>query len=294
MTLLTDIQEQNRKTLRHWYDDMWAQCNHLLVPTITTPVYLRHDITGAHNAMKSQDYSDMVALGTADHTVTDFSYNIMADGDYVATMGRLVFHNERQWDWVQVFRLEDGKLAETWLPGMGGNDPFCVPQAWATWDDKVIPTQSSQLPNQNTPQKNSVRTWYECVYQSQDIDKIDQICAECIKQHDLKQANQRLTKAQLKEAIASELAGVAISDLTLFMVEEGNLVVAIVRYQLTRADGQQVQHDISQAFQFDKGLICETWLPSIGGTDDSLNLGSHSMWPDGVIPGTVYRPKKPA
>lgn len=295
----TKTEETNRKTLQHWYNDMWAECNHTLVPEITAPIYLRHDITGAHNAMKAQDYSDMVALGTADHTVTDFSYNLIAEGDYVASMGRLVFHNDRQWDWVQIFRLENGKLTETWLPGMGGNDPFGVPQAWTTWDDKVIPNQNvidshNVIPNQNTQQKNCVRAWFENVWQSNDVDHLDQICTAEFKLHDLEKTNQVLSREELKSLISKQLTGTSISELALFMIEENDLVVAIASYQLTRADGEKVQHDISQAFRFEEGLICETWLPSIGGTDDSLNLGPHSMWPDGIIPGTIYRPKKPA
>lgn len=288
------LQTTNKATLQHWYNDMWAECNHTLVPEVTTPIYLRHDITGAHNAMKSQDYSDMVALGTADHTVTDFSYNLIAEGDYVASMGRLVFHNDRQWDWVQIFRLENAKLAETWLPGMGGNDPFCVPQAWTAWDDKVIPTQSSKLPPQNTPQKKVITEWFEQVYQGQNVDVLEHICTDSFTLHDLEQANQHISRAKLKEQVAKQLHGTTISNLALFMIEESDLVVAIANYQLIRADGETVQHDISQAFRFANGMISETWLPSIGGTDDSLNLGPHSMWPDGVIPGTVYRPKKPA
>lgn len=40
----------------------------------------------------------------------------MAEGDYVTSIGTWKVNGEMQWDWVQTFRVEDGKLVETWLP----------------------------------------------------------------------------------------------------------------------------------------------------------------------------------
>jgi predicted SnoaL-like aldol condensation-catalyzing enzyme len=42
----------------------------------------------------------------------------MAEGDYVTSIGTWKINGQMQWDWVQTFRVEDGKLAETWLPAM--------------------------------------------------------------------------------------------------------------------------------------------------------------------------------
>ena len=123
----------NLSTLQRWYDDMWGKCNNALVPDIAAPRYLRHDITGANNLMTSEQYRDLIGLGLDGEEVTDFSYFLIAEGDYVASLGRYILTKGRQWDWVQLFRLENAAMVETWLPGMGGTDPFGFPQAHNMW-----------------------------------------------------------------------------------------------------------------------------------------------------------------
>ena len=42
----------------------------------------------------------------------------MAEGDYVTAIGSWKVNGSMQWDWVQTFRIESGKIVETWLPAM--------------------------------------------------------------------------------------------------------------------------------------------------------------------------------
>jgi predicted SnoaL-like aldol condensation-catalyzing enzyme len=279
---MMDTISVNRATLRRWYDKMWAECDSSLVPKIAGETYLRHDITGANNAMTSEQYGEMVGIGTTGSTVIDFSYCLIAQGDYVGSIGRMLFDGDRQWDWVQLFRLEDGKMVETWLPGMGGTDPFGFPQPWTAWQGGEIPPA---LPESD--RQSCVREFYQQRWLANKADSLEQFVADNIIVHDIDKAAQNLTRQGYNDVITAQLATRDVTDLKLFMLEEDDLIIAVASWQV---NGDK-QWDITQAFRFDGDLIVETWLPSIGGTDDSLSLGPHSRWPDGVIPETVYRPK---
>src|SRR6476620_1990057 len=94
--------EQNRATLQRWYNEMWGKCNNALIPDIAAAHYLRHDITGANNLMTSEQYRDLVGLGLGGESVKEFEYYLVAEADYVASLGRYVLNSGRQWDWVQM------------------------------------------------------------------------------------------------------------------------------------------------------------------------------------------------
>ncbi len=48
----------------------------------------------------------------------DFHYFLMAEGDYVTAVGTWRVNGSLQWDWVQTFRIANGKIVETCLPAM--------------------------------------------------------------------------------------------------------------------------------------------------------------------------------
>ena len=63
-------------------------------------------------------------------SVHDLRYSLIAEGDKVCAIGSWVLKGAdgtegpfgpdgKQWDWVQVFRAENGRLVETWLSGIG-------------------------------------------------------------------------------------------------------------------------------------------------------------------------------
>ena len=67
-----------------------------------------------------QKYTDEIELLPIKDawTISDFKYFLMAEGDYVTAIGTWKINDQMQWDWVQTFRVENGKLVETWLPAM--------------------------------------------------------------------------------------------------------------------------------------------------------------------------------
>ena len=110
-------EEANKALLRCWYDEMWANLDFGLIPELAGPTYTRHDIRGTR-AVTAEEYRDELLPVADQWAISDFRYFLMAEGDYVTAIGTWKINGQMQWDWVQTFRVEDGKLVETWLPAM--------------------------------------------------------------------------------------------------------------------------------------------------------------------------------
>ncbi len=110
-------EEDNKALMRRWYDEMWSHCRFELIPELAGPVYTRHDIVGTR-AVTAEEYRDQMLAVAKDWEISDFNYFLMAEGDYVTAIGSWKINGAMQWDWVQTFRVEAGKLVETWLPAM--------------------------------------------------------------------------------------------------------------------------------------------------------------------------------
>jgi hypothetical protein len=114
--------ERSKEALRRWYDDMWAKKDFALVPELAGPLYTRHETSGTR-VVTAEEYRDSL-LALADAEIEDLRYHLVAEGDRVVAIGSWRF-NGQQWDWVQAFRVEDDRLVETWLSGIG------VTSSWA-------------------------------------------------------------------------------------------------------------------------------------------------------------------
>jgi SnoaL-like polyketide cyclase len=121
--------EDTKALLRRWYDEMWGQLRADLIPELVGPVYMRHEMGGTRS-VTPEEYRDQTAAFMTQISVHDFRYGLIAEEDKVCAVGswRLkaaegvndVFGAEgKQWDWVQLFRAENGRLVETWLSGIG-------------------------------------------------------------------------------------------------------------------------------------------------------------------------------
>ena len=115
--------ERSKEALRRWYDDMWAKKDFALVPELAGPLYTRHETSGTR-VVTAEEYRDSL-LGLADAVIEDLRYHLVAEGDRVVAIGSWRF-NGQQWDWVQAFRVEDDKLVETWLSGIGVGSNWAV------------------------------------------------------------------------------------------------------------------------------------------------------------------------
>jgi len=114
------IEEQNKAILRRWYDEMYAQRRfEELMPQLAGPVCVVHQLNRTR-LITIDEYAEEVAQWNEG---IDYAYTIdelIAEGDKVAVL----VHGERNGElinWLQLFRLEDGKIVETWYQGFTRN-----------------------------------------------------------------------------------------------------------------------------------------------------------------------------
>ena len=118
-------EEANKALLRRWYDEMWAHLRFEMIPELAGPVYTRHDLVG-NRTVTAEEYRDQLLETSKDWQVSDFHYFLMAEGDFVTSIGTWKVNGSMQWDWVQTFRVESGKLVETWLPAMATDGKWTI------------------------------------------------------------------------------------------------------------------------------------------------------------------------
>jgi hypothetical protein len=118
--------KDSKAVMRRWYDEMWSQKNTDLIPELAGPNYVRHE-AGGTRTVSAEEYRAQTAAISADWEITDMRYSLISEGDRVVAIGSWKV-NGNQMDWVQAFRVEKGKLVETWLSGIGLE---------SKWDDGV-------------------------------------------------------------------------------------------------------------------------------------------------------------
>jgi predicted SnoaL-like aldol condensation-catalyzing enzyme len=272
----------NKALLRRWYDDMWAEMNFALIPTLAGPIYMRHHARGASDPIPAEEYARIAGASEPGARVIDFNYRLIAEGDYVGSIGRMRFDNGHQWDWVQMFRIEGGKLVETWLPGMGGTDPRTYPRREAAWVGSEVPKQGPE-----TGAKAVLSRWYDEMWSNCAFDLIPEIAGPIYTRHDISGATRPLSAEQYRDALKAADRNWKITDFDYFLIAEGDLVVAIGTWKM----GEGRQWDWVQAFRIADGKMVETWLPAMGGTDRGVIHTPSSKWDRSVIPAPFNSPK---
>ena len=109
--------ENTKRVLRRWYDEMWSKKNSDLILELVGPVSTRHEMGGTRT-VTPEEYRAQTSGFMAQIEITDMRYSLVAEGDKVCAIGSWKVSG-KQWDWVQVFRVEDDRLVETWLSGIG-------------------------------------------------------------------------------------------------------------------------------------------------------------------------------
>lgn len=109
--------DQTKAVLRRWYDEMWSAKNADLILDLVGPQYVRHEMNGTRS-VTPEEYREQVAGLQAAIEISDFRYDLIAEDDRVVAIGTWKVDGQ-QWDWVQAFRVEHGRLVETWLSGIG-------------------------------------------------------------------------------------------------------------------------------------------------------------------------------
>lgn len=270
----------NRATMERWYNEMWGQTNSSKIKDCIAPEYLRHDVTGANNIVTVDSYTAMTKAGMEGKIVNDFTYVTVAEGDFIGTFARYLFGDGEQWDWVQLFRLEYNRLAETWLPGMGGTETRAFPADVNAWTGVEIPDQS-QIPM--TANKSIVKTWFEHLAAGKDA-------ADCLRStvrvHDMLDIDVELDAAAVQERWRSLMQKDTASELKLFLIEENDIVIATGMWAL---GDEKREWNWVQAFRLENGKIAQTWITSIGGTDGSIVQSPTHIWGPRILPENATR-----
>eukprot|EP00903_Cladosiphon_okamuranus_P003394 g3392.t1 len=176
-------------------DRFEGRCEHIyftLVPEHTADFYLRHDPSGPATKLTGEEYGEICVIAMQGMQTADFQFFFVTEGDFVAALGRLIFTDDRQWDWVQLFRLEDGRLAETWLPGMGVTVPMAYPRPDTAWKPDAILPQDQSAYGSN---KVLIKSWFEDLAAGKDV---TQHLAPSVRWHDIHDADISLTPQALQ------------------------------------------------------------------------------------------------
>ena len=273
-------EEANRSTMARWYNEMWGKADSTKIKDCIAPEYLRHDVTGANNVVTAESYGAMVSAGMQGKTIHDFTYVTVVEGDFIGTLGRYLHGDNEQWDWVQLFRTNNNRLAETWLPGMGGTQTLAYPILEYAWSGSEIPAQD-QLPLSKT--KNVVREWFQHLAAGTDATAC--LCPS-VRTHDMLDMDAELDAAAFQNRWRSLMQHDTASGLKLFVMEENDIAFATGMWSL---GADERQWNWVQAFRLKNDQIAETWITSIGGTDVSIAHSADPLWGHGILPANATR-----
>ena len=270
----------NRATMERWYNEMWGKADSSKIRDCIAPEYLRHDVTGANHIVTVDSYGAMVAGGMEGRTIYDFTYVTVVEGDFIGTFARYLFSDAEQWDWVQLFRLENNQLAETWLPGMGGTQTLAFPNPVNAWSGTEIPAQD-QVPM--SAAKNVVKAWFEHLAAGTDASEC--LCPS-VRAHDMMDMDIELDATSFQNRWRSMMQNDTASELKLFVIDENDVVFATGMWAL--GDNRREWNWV-QAFRIENDKIAQTWITSIGGTDDSIVHSPEPSWGPEVLPANATR-----
>ncbi len=112
----TEEELRNIETLNRW-GDIWINKQYELIEELVNPVYIRHEPTGTIH-IKREDYlKRLKSMQAANRKFT--TQALSADGDLIWVRWSMTREHPEtkeitQSRGLQVYRFEDGKLAETW------------------------------------------------------------------------------------------------------------------------------------------------------------------------------------
>ena len=277
---MTEIEEKNLANMRGWYNEMWGKCASEKIPQFTNETYLRHDPGGPALLLTGQQYSDLVGQFAKDLETVDFKYRLFADGDFVGAIGLMAFNDGMEWDWVQLFRLKNGKLSETWLPAMGVKAPLAYPRPENSWADDAVPDQDH---NNLPPNKQLIKDWFEAFAAGGDVTAY---LAPNSRWHNIHDCDITLTPDDVQSRLNALTQGDTARDMRLHLIGQDDFVIATGLWNLGE-DGRRWNWVIG--FQIEGSKIARVWWNAIGGTDTSIEYGAGSGWHMDMMPDGCTR-----
>lgn len=130
-------ERRNLKTLQQWFD-IWNEGKYELLETTIAPIYTRHDPTTNRTVTREQYIAEVKAWRT-NHKMRYQFHLVSADKDLVWEVWSVKTTDPKTGEdkfgkSVQVYRLEDGLIVETWWTGGPYNGAW-PEAAQGTWPE---------------------------------------------------------------------------------------------------------------------------------------------------------------
>lgn len=114
----TDV-AANKKVFERWYEEVYAQRKPELIPEIAGPMFLRHEAEGDFEVTAEEHRERLRPYLESSTGPLEQDYVYIAGKDKVAVIGNTEVHGLGDRNWVQAWRVSDGKLVESWWAGLG-------------------------------------------------------------------------------------------------------------------------------------------------------------------------------
>jgi predicted SnoaL-like aldol condensation-catalyzing enzyme len=119
------IEVKNKAVIRRWIDEMYANRRWELMSELAGPLYIRHDSSGTYTVTVEEHMKYVKELYGGPERIQgseEGGYELIAEGDKVCMLSWFKGYRKGGgsdldlYNSVQLFRLEDGKIVETWFP----------------------------------------------------------------------------------------------------------------------------------------------------------------------------------
>lgn len=112
----TEEELRNIETLNRW-GEIWIEGKYELIEELVNPVYIRHEPSGTIHVKREDYLKRLKSMRVANRKFT--TQSLSADGDLIWVRWSMTRENPETKEithsrGLQVYRFEDGKLAETW------------------------------------------------------------------------------------------------------------------------------------------------------------------------------------
>ena len=153
----------NKDIVRRWLDEMGSEERTLGIPEILDSEFICHEPGGTWTAASGLLERRLRELFDPGLTAPSRRrYTMVAEGDKVAVLGTGQGTEERPaYHWVQVFRVYDGRLAETWFPG------YVRDVDWGS-----LPAEPQRRSGAEEANKHVVRRWWDEMYAAHRFDEL--------------------------------------------------------------------------------------------------------------------------
>jgi hypothetical protein len=101
--------DANTRVFRRWYDEVYRNANWQLVPSVAGPTFIRHE--DREFQMTSEEYS-LRLKALFSFGARSIEYQVIAGADKVAVIAK-----QGPSEFVQAWRVRNGKLVESWWAG---------------------------------------------------------------------------------------------------------------------------------------------------------------------------------